>query len=276
MTWKSLIVEINETASDEKAVAAAIDLANRNEAHLVGCLVAAEVSMPGYLARELPEELAQRHNADVKEVIERAKGKFMSAAAALGERASFKSLIAESGDLLPEFLALARPQDMAIMAQRDAYKSAPSSGRDFPENVTMALGRPVMLVPYIGAPEGFGKHVMIAYDGGRESIRAVSDATAFIEGADEVTVLTIGDGDRAQMGKALVEALKHHNPNVKGDHLPSNHQPIASIILSRLADLGSDLLVMGCYGRSRLRELILGGVTREIFHSATVPVFMTH
>ena len=135
------------------------------------------------------------------------------------------------------------------------------------------------MLPYIGAGERLGTRVMVAWDGGRQAARAVGDALPLLERAHSAVVLVINPrrgahGERP--GADITLHLARHGVTVEAQHLEAEDLTVGDALLSRLADQDIDLLVMGAYGHSRLRELVPGGVTRQIFQQMTVPVFMSH
>jgi nucleotide-binding universal stress UspA family protein len=147
--------------------------------------------------------------------------------------------------------------------------------------VTLASGRPILVVPYAGRFETVGRCVLIAWNVSREAARAVADAMPLLAAADVVTVLAVdpppgpgGDGDLP--GADIALHLGRHGVEAQIERTVSADVPIGEVLLSRAADLGADLLVMGAYGHSRTRELLLGGATRSILASMTIPVLMSH
>ena len=183
---------------------------------------------------------------------------------------------------LPEFISLhARYADLLVLGQTDPDEKDWIGGHHLPEQVVLSAGRPIMVVPYIGAPKGFGKNVLIAWDSGREAARAVQDALPMLERAETVTILVIlrpGSAKRHgdEPGSDIALYLARHNVKVEVQAVPSPEIGVAETLLSRLADLSIDALVMGAYGHARWRELVLGGVTQHILGHMTVPVLMSH
>ena len=173
------------------------------------------------------------------------------------------------------FRWLARHFDLVIVQQR-----AP----DGPVNdstVEAALfgsGRPVLVVPYVhAAPARFGT-VLIAWDESATAARAIGDALPLLKLADRVEVVTIAEPrrrERVSPPARLVQHLHRHGLEATFTLLPPAGGS-AETLLSRAADVGADLLVMGGYGHSRLRELVLGGTTRTVLASMTVPTLMAH
>jgi nucleotide-binding universal stress UspA family protein len=140
-------------------------------------------------------------------------------------------------------------------------------------------GRPVLVVPYIGPSGTLGKRVLLAWNATREATRAATDALPFLQAADEVLVVLVkphsishGEVPGADIGLYLAR----HGVHVKVETIEGVDIDAGNLLLSRAADLSSDLIVMGAYGHSRFSELVLGGVTRTMFESMTVPVLMSH
>ena len=138
-------------------------------------------------------------------------------------------------------------------------------------------GRPVLVVPFGGAAS-FGKHVAISWNGSPQSARAVASALGLIQAADKVTVMTVGS-ERTSAARApeLAEYLEWHGISPATRTFDSeSRQPVGAPLLKECADAGVDLLVMGAYTHSRMRQLILGGVTRHVLEEAAIPLFMAH
>jgi nucleotide-binding universal stress UspA family protein len=149
------------------------------------------------------------------------------------------------------------------------------------ENLLIYSGRPVLVVPYIGTGERIGRTVTVAWDAGREAARAVADAMPLLERAEKVHVLVVdprpsADGHGEEPGADLALHLARHGVKAEVNRTEANDIGTGDVILSWLSDADSDLLVMGAYAHSRLRELVLGGVTRRILDGMTVPVLMSH
>ncbi len=137
------------------------------------------------------------------------------------------------------------------------------------------------MVPYIGINGTLGERVVIAWDAGRESARAVNDSLPILEQAKEVTVVAINarssvDGHGPEPGADIALHLARHGCQVKVERLESHEIGIGDTLLSYLADRSADLVVMGAYGHARLRELVLGGVTQHMLEHMTVPALMSH
>lgn len=175
----------------------------------------------------------------------------------------------------------ARYSDLIVLGQTDLGDPAAVVGNDFPELVVLQSGCPVLIVPYAGQFENFGEKVLIAWDGGLEAKRAVHDAIPLLKRAALVEVVVFNASERpdthgAQPGADIALYLARHGIKVNLRESSVPHDQIGAALLSHVADMGAGMLVMGCYGHSRLREIMLGGVSRTILSSMTVPVFMSH
>jgi nucleotide-binding universal stress UspA family protein len=150
-----------------------------------------------------------------------------------------------------------------------------------PEEIVLSCGRPVLVVPYAGSFAGIGRRVLIAWNGSREAARALHDAMFLLAGAEAVSVVEIdppapGVAAPAASAAQVAAALSRRGIAARPESETSGDIGVEDLLLSRASDLGADLLVMGAYGHSRIREFVLGGVSRSIFRHMTVPVLMAH
>jgi nucleotide-binding universal stress UspA family protein len=179
-------------------------------------------------------------------------------------------------------LALSRCADLVVVGQRDLDDPETFVAEHFAENLVMSAGRPVLLVPCAGTFSTVGTHAMLAWDGSREATRAVHDALPFLRRAKQTTIVTVNGGaaersDSRIAGSNIAAVLERHGVHAEVKDIAGVHDvPPGELLLSRAADLGVDLMVMGCYGHTRWQELIMGGATRAILKSMTVPVLMSH
>jgi nucleotide-binding universal stress UspA family protein len=170
--------------------------------------------------------------------------------------------------------ALARLYDMSIVLQPDAGKA--SYDNEIPQQILFNSGAPVLMVPYIQKGPLDAHHVGIAWDGSRLAARAVRDAIPFLIGARAVTVIAINEEAGETSSDQLAAHLNRRGIAARLQRLTTDHSDVQGAILSVAAESNMGLLVMGGYGHSRLQERILGGVTRSMFASMTVPVLMSH
>jgi nucleotide-binding universal stress UspA family protein len=285
MALKNLLLNLDDTKDCPKRIEAAFALAAEHGAHLNALYVMPEATMPPYLETQVPRdatrEYHERLEAHGKEVLEDFRKQAKRAGIGFETRLSTGP---EPG--IPQTVALhARYTDLAIVGQANE-DDPPPGGTDTVEEVAFAAGRPVLAIPYIGAPKQngqvrFGRRIMVAWDAGREATRAVNDALPFLERADAVSVICVNprqgySGHGEEPGADIALHLSRHDVKVQVEHVEVRDIEVGDTILSRLADESSDMLVMGCYGHSRLREMVLGGVTRDVLQHMTVPVLLSH
>jgi nucleotide-binding universal stress UspA family protein len=170
---------------------------------------------------------------------------------------------------------------LAILGRLDPERAETDSIRLRPPQVALASGRPVLIVPYAGHFDNVGWRVLIVWNAAREAARAVSDSMPLLTSAELVTVLTIDPhegphGHSEIPGADIALHLARHGVKTEIERMISAGLPVRDALLLRAADLGADLIVMGAYGHSRVRELLLDGATRSVLRSVTVPVLMSH
>jgi nucleotide-binding universal stress UspA family protein len=281
MSYKDLLVVLDAAADAPGRMALAAALAERFAAHLVGLY---PVPSPDLARHAGYPDLAALEPV-YREWRERALGQAEEAHQAFEHMARLRGLssewraMAEGWEADPALHA--RYADLTILGQRDPDSAAAETIRPHPERVTLASGRPILIVPYAGRFETVGRCVLVAWNAGREAARAVADAMPLLAAADRVTVLAIDpqsgpDGHGELPGADIALHLARHQVKAQIERTVSADVPIGEVLLSRAADLGADLLVMGAYGHSRTRELLLGGATRTILASMTIPVLMAH
>ncbi len=145
------------------------------------------------------------------------------------------------------------------------------------ERLVMECGRPVLGLPIANLPETIGRNILVAWDGSRESARAVNDAMPFLREAKATRIVSVGiDPTVAASAENLVAHLKRLGIAAAVDHSLDLHLPIGEEILSRIEGLEADLLVAGAFGHSRLREHLGGGATLTFLHQMMTPVLVSH
>jgi nucleotide-binding universal stress UspA family protein len=171
-----------------------------------------------------------------------------------------------------------RYADLIVLGQPWAEDTS-GVGSGFAEQVMLEAGRPVLTVPYAGNFAAIGKRVLIAWNASREATRAVTDAMPFLRRAESVQVVVINpeSGEHGAMpGSDIALYLARHGVNVEVYMDQAEQKDVGNEILSRAADFGADLIVMGAYGHSRFREMVMGGASRTVIDSMTVPVLLSH
>lgn len=178
--------------------------------------------------------------------------------------------------------AEAHRADLVILGQHDPTDEAAYAEPGFVESIVLGCGRPVLVVPYAGRFPSVGKNIMVAWNGSRESARAIRDALPLLQRAGTVEVVSwtpsgVLKGTWVSPPQHAVDWLGRHGVAVQLCTLGAEDgEDVGQMLLSHAADRNADLIVMGAYGHSRVHELVLGGVTRTLLESMTVPVLMSH
>ena len=278
MTIRSIIVHIGRFPGSEVRTDIAASLAKRFDAALTGIHVmsrsVAYVTMAGEFGGQWVGEVMQQERA----VADAAGTAFAQRTGGAGIRTRWH---VEEGIVADVLVRHARVADLTVIGQ------APLSGGDLndyegvADEVVLGAGRPVLLVPHSGTFPEFGSRVLVAWDGGRESVRALADALPLLKDAQSVRVVTVEEtADATRIRRPTlddaVRFLHDHGIKAEGERLARGGIKASDALLAYLADRGCDLLVAGAYGHGRLRELLMGGVTRDLLDHATVPVLMSH
>jgi nucleotide-binding universal stress UspA family protein len=281
MSYKDLLVGLDSGASARERIEIAAALAERFAAHLVGLYPLPMPEAPrhfGYYDPALLNPFFEELRARARDAADKTREVFEHIASLHGVSAEWRE-IPEGADADPAVHA--RYADLAILGQLDPDSGEPDMIRPRPEQVTLASGRPILVVPYAGNFPNLGRRVVIGWNASREAARAVNDAMPLLTAAEIVSILTIDprEGPRAHgelPGADISLHLARHGVKAEIERTVSADLPVGEALLSRAADLGADLLVMGAYGHSRARELLLGGATRSLLRSMTLPVLMSH
>ena len=285
MSLKDIVVILEAGAAGARRQTAAVTLAATHGAHLIGLSIIEPLDLSGffspavsgYVAVDAMQELEDRHRAAATAAAKEAETAFRADCGRAG--ISYEWRLAE-GEAAETATLNARYADLAIAGQIDPENPPRGGFGRLPEQLALASGRPVLLVPYAGAVETIGKRVLVAWNRMRESTRAVNDALPLLAKAEKVTVLSInpkrGEDAGDVPGADLALHLARHGVKAEAAYTVAEDIDVGSALLSRASDIGADLIVMGCYGHSRTRELILGGATRQVLQHMTVPVLMSH
>ena len=274
---KDIVVNLPVGAKHEVAMDFAVSVASGFEAHLAAIAFAYEPVVPGSVFDGVVENLAQAARNQAATAAQAAIDKFEQAARRQGLSAESHRISTGLDAAAGLFSRIARRSDLSIVAQ--AESATAGLDRLIVEAALFESGRPVVIVPYFQKGALKLDNVMVCWDGGRTAARAIADAMPFLARAKAVEVISVTgepgkDGEVA--GADIAHHLARHGVKVEVERLVAGEIDVANTILSYAADTGTDFIVMGGYGHSRLREVVLGGVTREMLKSMTVPVLMSH
>jgi nucleotide-binding universal stress UspA family protein len=290
MGLKDILVALDTAPAARRRIELAAALAERFTAHLIGlhATMATMAMQPphgrgyfDYFDRSLLEPLYREFSERMQAEADEARSLFEEIARRHGVSAEWRS----AGGLASASVAMhGRYVDLIVVGQPDPDDPQSPLFRPLPEEVALAVGRPVLVVPYAGSWADIGRRVLVGWDASREATRAVNDAMPLLVGAQSVTVLAIdptpaadgGSAHGAVPGADIGLHLARHGVRATIERTSSGGIGTGNVLLSRASDLEADLLVMGAYGHSRAREMLLGGATRTVLESMTLPVLMAH
>ncbi|WP_434619617.1 universal stress protein [Azospirillum sp. B2RO_4] len=275
MPIKTILLHMANDDAHASRLAVAAALAKRFSAHIQALYIATPVSMPagatgraasyGYMAEAtaIAHENAERIEREVRQAL---------------DGLSFDWTL-EEGDHVDLLAERASYADLVVVVQSAAVRAGERvSLHHIPDRLPLETPTPVLVLPpKQPATAPIGRHVLVAWKNSPESARAVRAAMPFLEAADSVTVLSVEPpGQHTNDAADLVDWLHRHGIAARPQSVIASGGEVGDMILSCCGDQGADLLVMGAYGHSRLRELVLGGATRTVLEGLTLPVLLTH
>jgi nucleotide-binding universal stress UspA family protein len=279
MTYRSLLVYLDQDPLCAARTQAAMRLAKDLDCHLVGVAPTGLIDLPiGAEAALALADYAARAWDLLRDQAERATDQFRDACHAAGLK-SFEAVIDEA-DKADSLVRHAHCSDLTVLTQADPAAADHRAVQALVEQVVLYSARPTLILPYAGRLHDIGRNALVAWDDSREAARAVSDALPLLRRARQVRVVgwteadTLDGPDLRRRLDALHQWLMWHGVSSEVG-TETTTLPIADAMLSRAADLGGDLIVMGAYGHSRLAERVLGGATRGLLAAMTAPVLMS-
>lgn len=271
MGYKDIVVHQGEDVHSDERLKVAMALAQKHDSRVTGVYVLSYPVIPGFVQAEVPTEIIEERYREIRAEADRRKDAFDAAMQRDGVSGEFRIM---EGDVVDAMAMCARYADLVIAGQADPDQ--PSADDRVAEALILAAGRPILIVPYTGDHSHIGQRVMVAWNGTREGTRAVHDALPMLKAAEEVVVFGVNPPDDHIAGADICAHLSRHGVNATPKHIVAPDLSVGDALLSAIADNSIDLLVMGGYGHSRLRELALGGATRGILNAMTCAVMMSH
>lgn len=280
MAFKTILVDCDADEAVAHRLKLAVALSERFGAHLI-----AQHARPPFVAptiadgtfpmddlyRAYESEITDQQNAAFAAFKKAVKGQDIATEWRLADGYSDSALV-----------VAARYADLVVVGQRPPAPAGPTSTpSDLAETTALASGRPVLVVPNGGVSTPPGKKVMLCWNASREAARAATSALPFLTSAGEVIVLTVdathsSSGHGSEPGADVALWLSRHGVKVEVQREISPDDDVGKLILSRATDHGVDLIVMGVYGHSRVREFVMGGASRSMLAGMTVPLLMAH
>jgi len=286
MGFRDILVTLDAAPAARVRIELAAALAARDNAHLIGLHTAPLGPVPRerergyfeYFDRSLLDPLYREFEDKVRAEAETVRFAFEEIASRQGLSFEWR----DTPGYPSQSAALhGRYVDLIVLGQLDPDDASAPLFRPIPEEAMLAAGRPVLVVPYAGNWGEISRRAIVAWDASREAARAVNDAMPLLMAAESVVVLVLDPaagpaGHGEAPGADIALHLARHGVKTTVEAGVSGGIGIGNALLSRASDLEADLLVMGGYGHSRARELLLGGATRTVLESMTLPVLMAH
>jgi nucleotide-binding universal stress UspA family protein len=278
---KDLLVHLDGSEHAVARLDFAAGLAARHGAHLIG-LHAVEGGLPAGLTSDMGGASLGLLLAELRAAAEADAARMRLAFEDRVRRDGLQGEWRESMGMPPEAVALhARYADLAVLGQPEPGSAQAAMNEMILEAVLFTAGRPVLMLPYAGHFTPAPETVLVGWNASREAARAVHDALPLMQAAGQVRVLAVnprqGIGGHGEVPAADIALhLARHGVAATAQHATAKEVRESDVLLNSAADLGAGLLVMGAYGHSRLREMVLGGVTRGILARMTLPVLLSH
>lgn len=277
--FRRIAVHLDPGVDCKRRIDFGLRIAKAHDAHLTG--IFASYTAPGYFFDE-----AGRWARSMERALE-IDTKNRSAVQATFSEAAQKAGVAVSwrqGDGSPAQCVTrhARYSDVLIVGQENAYDLEAATGNEFVEQTLLTAGRPVIVLPLAGTFDTVGTRVLYCWNRGREAARAIADASPLLRHASALRVLTMdeqsgtADGNDVPFEDLAAYCACHGFAQPEHENRVTSDIDIGASILNAAADFSADLIVMGAYGHSRMRELVMGGATRALLKVMTVPVLFSH
>jgi len=274
--YKTILVHYDAGRTAQTRLDIALEIGAKFDSH-VACLYALSATpMPSFSAEaaSIVREVQQRVGA---EMLQKARSSYDDCVRRSGQgKVEWR---ASQRDALDAVALHARYADLVVIGQKNE-EWASGVNKNFERNVLIAAGRPVLVVPYAFERRPLGRQVLVAWNASNEAARAVSGALPLLKQAGHVHVIAFNPDDTGSHGQEpgadVGLYLARHGVKVTVSRHDAQDVDVGNQLLSRAFDVSADLIVMGAWGQSRLQELVLGGVTRTILESMTVPVLMAH
>lgn len=258
---------------NEKRVESAIALSSQTGAHLTAVYTVPPLTIPTYAAVPLPPEIFDQYYAEAEANGTAVQKSLTDKADAAGIQAEWHVVRGYPREALT---AHARYCDIVMVGQPDPDQDAYSGTEGLLGDLAIGAGRPILALPHAGPASAFGKHILLSWNDSREATRAAHDALPLLQAADLVTVLVVNTEDDLASAEEISAHLARHGVKVEAKTETVSGLDIGDAVLNAVSDLSCDMIVMGAYGHSRLREYAFGGVTRHIIDHMTVPTLLSH
>ena len=280
MSYRTILVCLNEIGRLSETVAAAVQLARDTGAHVSGLYVVPAVQVYPSVGFEAAPQVFEGNRSFFKDNAQRVKQVFEEAMRREALPHDFHQIDATTPLIADEVVAAGRAADLVVVSTTNPDEIT-GVERDFVEPVVMSVGRPVIVLPHKGNAVLSLTEIVIGWDGGREAARAAFDSLPLLKLAERARVVRIDPQKDPSLrgsvaGADLAEALARHGVKVETQAYPTDGLDEGQALMRCAEDSGAGLIVMGAYGHSRLAEFIFGGATRFVLTRMARPVLMSH
>jgi len=279
MSYKTILMHCNDERRLSRLLAPTIALADRFQSHVIGLSVVPPISVVTTGAIGAPPIIVDAHCERYRQENLAMRRRFNEATANRSFSVEWRDAEAGSFPVAEVVLERARVADLVVASQTDAEWSG-SESLDAADLIALGSGRPVLLIPNTSELAQVGTRVLVAWNGSREAARAVFDALPILKHAEATQVVWIepqidGEAERA-LGPDICAALHRHGVRADKTKRMTPQDGVEATLMAEAKTFAADLLVMGCYGHSRLREFVFGGATRYVLKATNLPVLMSH
>jgi len=280
MTYKTIVVSLNNVSRSDALLAASMAIAAKHDAHLIGLYVIPAVRVYPEMSMHAAPAVMDAYKVFFEEHAAASEKAFKSAARKNGIETEWRKAEISSPNIADGVIEHGLQADL-IIASQENEDANDGVEPDFCERIVMESGRPVLLIPKDGEFTDIGENIIVGWNATREAARAVFDAIPLLEQSQATRLIWVDPQITRQKagnlpGSEMAVTLARHGINSTAEAMPTDRIGQGDALLNRAADLGADLIVMGAYGHSRMREFVFGGATRTVLDHMTVPVLMSH
>jgi nucleotide-binding universal stress UspA family protein len=277
MAYKTILIHCNSAKRVGALLAPTLTLADAFQSHVVGLSVVPPVTVVATGAIEAPPLIVDAHCDQYRQEVPAMRRQFEEAMLGRPVTSEWRDLDADAFGVLNVVLEHGRAADLIVASQTDDDWPA-SQWLDVADHAAVESGRPVLVIPNGRVSAAIGGRVLVAWNGGREATRAVFDALPILKRATAVKVVSVAETDEPsqQLGSDICTALARHGIKANKTERIAAATGAGPALAAEATGFDADLVVMGCYGHSRLREFVFGGATRHFLGKMHVPVLMSH
>ena len=280
MPYKTILAHIPNESQAQRLLDTVLPLAREFDSHLIGLHVLPRLPVLNSIAgTEIPQDIVVQQRENLAAEAKQIEKQFYERSEKEGVKAEWRFNQLDRGEIAGEVVGQSLGADLIVVAQ--AQEDEFGSSNNLPARVAIDAGRPTLVIPHAGQFETVGHRIIVAWNASREAARATHYAVPLMQRAKSVRVLAVDPDcregyDSIALGDEMALCLSRHDIRAEATVDRRDGGSVGDELLNRVSDESCDLLVMGCYGHSPLRETLFGGVTRDLLAQMTVPVLMAH